>query len=168
MPEKPVEDLGSSTSSTLATRETENVESVAVEVVEKDEELNVLSPEEQERRVVLEAQVDKSFHDAVMALREIRDKRLYRSTHATFEEYCPERFGYGKRYAYHLINASYVIDNIEQENVREQSELRVHLLPSNEYQIRPLVDLEPSIQFRIWSEAVTRAKGKTPSQNSFR
>jgi hypothetical protein len=31
-------------------------------------------------------------------LKVLRDKRLYRSTHKTFEDYCQERFGIGRNY----------------------------------------------------------------------
>ena len=32
------------------------------------------------------------------SLKVLRDKRLYRSTHKTFEDYCQERFGIGRNY----------------------------------------------------------------------
>lgn len=36
---------------------------------------------------------------AVRALQNIRDRRLYRTTHATFEDYIQERFGHGRLWA---------------------------------------------------------------------
>jgi hypothetical protein len=37
------------------------------------------------------------------ALREIRDSRLYRATHTSFEAYCTERFGFSRSTAYRLM-----------------------------------------------------------------
>jgi hypothetical protein len=57
----------------------------------------------------LEAIVDKHQHIAIEfcgALREIRDRRLYRSTHETFEEYCKDRWGFASSRARQLIAAA--------------------------------------------------------------
>lgn len=43
---------------------------------------------------------------------QLRDRRLYRSTHRTFEEYCRDRFGYIHRRVNYLIAGSVVFDNI--------------------------------------------------------
>lgn len=40
------------------------------------------------------------------ALREIRDKRLYREQHATFEDYCQQRWGWGRRHANRHVEAA--------------------------------------------------------------
>ncbi|WP_396019828.1 MULTISPECIES: hypothetical protein [Nostocaceae] len=45
---------------------------------------------------------------------ELRDRRLYRSTHTTFEEYCRDRFGFERRHPYRLIEAAVVVDNLMQ------------------------------------------------------
>jgi hypothetical protein len=39
----------------------------------------------------------KTFIEVGTALREIRDKRLCRQTHGTFEDYCRERWRWSKR-----------------------------------------------------------------------
>ena len=64
---------------------------LGVEVIE----LAQLSVEEEGDRLQLERRVERAFYEAGMALKELRDRRLYRSTHKTFEEYCRARFGYG-------------------------------------------------------------------------
>ncbi|SDI51430.1 hypothetical protein SAMN05421505_16217 [Sinosporangium album] len=46
-----------------------------------------------------------AFWAAGKALHVIRDARLYRATHGTFEEYCEDRWEMGPRYAYRLIAA---------------------------------------------------------------
>jgi len=46
----------------------------------------LLSPEEEQLRLQLERKVERAFYEAGCALRELREHRLYRSTHQTFEE----------------------------------------------------------------------------------
>jgi N6-adenosine-specific RNA methylase IME4 len=50
----------------------------------------------------------QAFVDVGNALAEIRDRLLYRETHATFEAYCKERWGLGKSYVYYQIAAAEV------------------------------------------------------------
>ncbi|MEH2025334.1 hypothetical protein [Nostoc sp.] len=69
------------------------IEVVAVEVLE-------LTEEEQSERLNLECRVERAFVEAGKAFMELRDRRLYRSTHRSFEEYCRERFGYSRHAAY--------------------------------------------------------------------
>ena len=44
----------------------------------------------------LERKVERAFFEAGKALMELRDRKLYRSTHKTFEEYCRDRFGHNR------------------------------------------------------------------------
>ncbi|MDJ0573463.1 MAG: hypothetical protein QNJ53_31100 [Pleurocapsa sp. MO_192.B19] len=59
-----------------------------------------LSIEEQKLRSSLEEKVRTAFSSAGMALIEINELRLYRSTHLSFEEFCQDIFGYSSDYAY--------------------------------------------------------------------
>jgi len=47
-----------------------------------------------------------TFVDVGNALTAIRENRLYRSTHSTFEAYCQERWGFTRRRATYLIDAA--------------------------------------------------------------
>jgi hypothetical protein len=61
------------------------------------------------RLVELEAVVERGFQtfiDVGQALQEIRDGRLYRAAHATFAEYCRERFGFSDSRGRQLIAAA--------------------------------------------------------------
>jgi hypothetical protein len=40
------------------------------------------------------------------AIREIRDSKLYKETHSTFEEYCWERWGWKRAHAYRQIEVA--------------------------------------------------------------
>ncbi len=117
-----------------------------------------LSPEEEKERLFLERKVERAFYEAGRALKELRDKRLYRNTHKTFEEYCRSRFGYGKNNANMKILAASVVEEIE-----KMTTIGGQILPTTERQVRPLTSLEPEQQREAWNEAVTEAGGKLPS-----
>jgi hypothetical protein len=51
----------------------------------------------------------QTFAEVGDALAEIRDGRLYRQTHGTFEDYCRERWGFQRNYANKIISAADVI-----------------------------------------------------------
>ena len=71
-----------------------------------------LTTEEEGDRLHLERKVERAFYEAGMALMQLRDRRLYRTTHPTFEEYCRDRFNYTRRRLYQLIEAAIVYDNL--------------------------------------------------------
>ncbi|WP_242054147.1 hypothetical protein [Nostoc sp. FACHB-888] len=54
-------------------------------------EVPELTEEEQRDRLHLERKVERAFFEAGKALMELRERKLYRSTHKTFEEYCRVR-----------------------------------------------------------------------------
>ena len=62
-----------------------------------------LSIEEIEERNRLENTVQQAFFLAGQALKQLRDRKLYRETHSTFADYVRARFDYSKRAAYYLI-----------------------------------------------------------------
>ncbi|MEA5605237.1 hypothetical protein [Nostoc sp. UHCC 0252] len=151
------------------------IDVTAVEVPE-------LTEEEQRDRLHLERRVERAFFEAGKALAELRDRRLYRSTHKTFEEYCRSRFAYTHRHVNYLIAASNVVDNIimgtngsqneipdEMGTIGSQNEISdemgtngSQILPTTERQVRPLTKLEPSQQQEVWRQAVEQAGGKVP------
>ena len=89
-------------------------EAVAAEVVEADPSIadGELSYEEKCDRLHLERKVERAFYEAGRALRQLRDRRLYRSTHNTFENYCRDLFGFKRAHSYRLIEAAQVVDNL--------------------------------------------------------
>ncbi|MEH1830375.1 MAG: hypothetical protein V7L22_34400 [Nostoc sp.] len=137
-------------------------------------EVPELTEQEISDRLHLERQVEKAFYLAGKALTELRDRKLYRSTHKTFEEYCRERFGFERRYPYRLIESTVVVDNLIKmcpNRTHFQNDLDTsapdssegQVLPINEYQLRPLIPLEPEVQREAWQKAVEVAGGKVPS-----
>ncbi|MBD2472199.1 hypothetical protein [Nostoc sp. FACHB-145] len=121
-------------------------------------EVPELTDDEQRDRLHLERRVERAFFEAGKALMELRDRKLYRSTHKTFEEYCRDRFGHNRRQSYLLMDAAVVFDNLAEKCDRND-----HILPTNEWQVRPLTKLDPDIQPEAWQKAVEAAKGKVPS-----
>ncbi len=70
-----------------------------------------LTPAEAKRYERLKAQFSKWYEDrfaAGDALREIRDSRLYRQEHPTFEVFCEKEYGVSRSRAYRLIEAAEV------------------------------------------------------------
>ncbi|MFN6568177.1 hypothetical protein [Dendronalium sp. ChiSLP03b] len=144
--------------------EKENPASVTIEVtaVEIPEEL---SESEQRDRLHLERKVEHAFYEAGKALMELRDRRLYRSTHKTFEEYCRDRFGFTRMAAALKIASVKVIDNLSTNGLQaaKMSTNGLQILPTNERQVRPMTNLEPQQQREVWQQAVNKAGGKIPS-----
>ena len=116
--------------------------------------LNPLSHDEERERLHLERKVERAFYEAGVALQTLRDKKLYRSTHSNFRDYCQQRFGFGKSAVYYLIGAVDIVDNLK------KCPLLVDTLPTSETQCRPLKSLKTSeLQQQAWQVAVEKAQG---------
>ncbi|MEH2160464.1 MAG: hypothetical protein V7K38_05330 [Nostoc sp.] len=133
-------------------------------------EVPELTEQEISDRLHLERKVERAFFEAGKALMELRDRRLYRSTHKTFEEYCRDRFSYTYRHVNYLIAGSVIVDNIKMGTNSSQNESEdemgtnsSQILPTSEVQVRPLAKLEPQQQPEAWQQAVEKAEGKVPS-----
>jgi hypothetical protein len=107
--------------------------------------LNIDESHELERCEVVIKQGLQTFIEVGQALRTIREKRLYRISFKTFEDYCVGRWAFKKSQAYQLIDASVVISNLS---------AIAEILPKTESQTRPLTRLEPEIQKEVWTEVV--------------
>ncbi len=99
------------------------------------------------RLVELETMIETNhrvFYDIGKALKEIRDSRLYlRIGFNNFKGYVKKRWDMDGSYAYRLIDASSVIDNLSGIG---------KVLPLKEAQARPLVKLDESDQRKMWRE----------------
>jgi hypothetical protein len=86
----------------------------------------VLVPDERFRLSELEIVIEgglQTFVDVGLALGEIRDSRLYRETHATFEDYCLERWKFTGRRGRQLIAAAEIGTVVPVENEAQAREL---------------------------------------------
>src|SRR5687768_16325745 len=83
----------------------------------------------------------QTFVEVGQALIEIRDKRLYRASHATFEEYTRDRWALSGRRIYELMDSAEVTQLISCAMAQEINQETP--LPANERQARPLTRLLP-------------------------
>ncbi|UKP00958.1 hypothetical protein [Nostoc sp. UHCC 0870] len=155
-PESPTSDISLSEDSGSAT-----IDVTAVEIPE-------LTEQEQSDRLHLERRVERAFFEAGKALAELRDRRLYRSTHKTFEEYCRDRFAHSRQKSNYLIAAAQVYENLTTICCQKSSDDNLtteesQILPTSEGQVRPITKLEPEKQLEVWQQAVELAGGKVPT-----
>ncbi|MGB5596270.1 MAG: hypothetical protein WBM62_19860, partial [Crocosphaera sp.] len=124
-------------SESVEQNEQEQSTTTKVEIVQSSTltDTNELTDDEQRDRLHLERKVERAFFTAGKALQELRDRRLYRSTHPNFESYCQERFGYSRRKMDYLIAGSEVY-----QNLLGTSEMRTNCsqtdLPDDQSQMR--------------------------------
>jgi VRR-NUC domain len=88
--------------------------------------VNELALLEHERLDELEAIIERglqTFVEVGLALSEIRESHLYREVHATFEDYCRERWDFTDRRARQLIAAAEIGTMVPVENERQAREL---------------------------------------------
>ena len=150
---------------TMPSDKTPDLNHTPVEVVEQ------LSPEEEEDRQRLELkvergieQVEQTFYQMGKALAALRSRRLYRSTHKNFSNYCQERFHpMTRRKAEYLIVASAVIDELKSANNCSHFPL-----PTAESQIRCLSSLQPEQWQEVWQTGVTESGGKVPTAKTIK
>lgn len=93
----------------------------------------------------------KTFVEVGQALLKIRESRLYRAEHGTFEEYCLSRWGMARSHAHRLIDAAAVTKNLSP----------IGDIPKTEAVVRPLTKLAPDQQREAW----TKANEKAASEN---
>lgn len=105
----------------------------------------------------LEAVIERglsTFIEVGSALMEIRDSRLYRETHATFEDYCRVRWGWSRRYANMNIAAAEVTKVLGTMVPNPATERQAR-------ELSPLLDRPEEMQ-RVWAETV--AEGHTTAE----
>ena len=96
----------------------------------------------------------QTFYEVGKALEEIREQKLYRETHKTFEAYCQEKWGMARQTANRFIGAARVMEILEPIGSK---------IPTKESQIRPLAQLPPELQIQIWQEAVESSPNGIPT-----
>jgi hypothetical protein len=114
-----------------------------------------LAPEEHTRLAELEAVVDKGLDttfEVASALLEIREQRLYRETHTTWEDYIDARWQMSSRRARQLTASATVMKGLQDAGVTD--------LPTNEAQARHLAKLPPEQRPEALKEAQESAKAK--------
>lgn len=114
-------------------------------------EQTALSSVEQDRLAHEEAAIERgldTFLRVGTALAAIRDQRLYRESHATFADYCQERWGLSRSRAYQMIEAADVSTNVD---------------IGNEAQARALNGLDADGQRETWTRAQEQSGSEQPT-----
>ena len=90
----------------------------------------------------------QTFVEVGRALGEIRERKLYRQTHSTFEDYCRGKWEMSRSRAHRLIDAARTVEVLPTGNK-----------PTSERQVRPLISIkDPERQRETWDRAVERAE----------
>lgn len=100
-----------------------------------------------------------TFVEVGAALAMIREQRLYRQTHDTFELYCRERWGWTARRARQLIEASDVVADVEMGT-------RVPI--PTEKHARALVSVPKEERAAVWTKAVDESPNGKPTARAVR
>lgn len=103
-----------------------------------------------EHEAVIERGI-KTFYEVGIALADIRDRKLYRAEHGTFEEYCQQRWQMTRSRAYQMIDAAGVVSTIVDTALPA---------PANEGQARELGRIPEPERADVWRETVERTDGK--------
>ncbi|MDV2997281.1 MAG: hypothetical protein N4J56_006986 [Chroococcidiopsis sp. SAG 2025] len=136
---------------------------------EQEEILQPLSPEDQRDRERLESYLKQKSLEAYygwgQALAEIRDRKLFRSTHRAFENYCQEKYGFTRRHADYLIKFPPLMDNLMRticsQNQPDENSIQIfaNMLPTNMAQARHLFSLNTDEQQQqVWKKVLEEAK----------
>ena len=108
---------------------------------------------------MIEKRTDLEHHEAIIArglatftevgasLLIIRDNRLYKETHSTFESYCQERWGWSKRHANRHIQAAHLGDILGPIGPKPTTE-------SQARELTPLLD-QPDVLRDAWDQVQT-------------
>lgn len=126
-------------------------------IPECDNANSQLNATEEVRLKELEAVIERgleTFYEVGIALEEIREKKLYRETHSSFEAYCRDKWGIARQTANRFIGAARVRENLEPMGSK---------IPTKERQVRPLTQLTPELQLEIWKQAVSNAPNGIPT-----
>ena len=94
------------------------------------------------------------------ALAAVRDRRLYRETHDTFDAYCKDQWGMGRGRAYELIGAAEVVESLSAIGVQA---------PTTERAARELTSLRgtPEVMAGVMTKAVEQ-HGSDPTAAQLR
>ena len=110
-----------------------------------------LTEHDRDELLALEATIEagqETFFEVGAALLAIRDRRLYRECHPTFEAYIQDRWGFSRPRAYQLIEAARVAKNLS---------TTVDIKGLNERQTRALAPLAPDDQRVVYKFAKATA-----------
>ena len=118
-----------------------------------DTQSSPLSEVERAELAAAESRIQRGlsgFIDAGAALSLIKDNRLYRDTHATYEGYLRDRWGLGTDYANKLVHAMTIALDLERKGF---------LPPVRETHAREIGRVQTDHRAKVWGDALAAAGG---------
>jgi N6-adenosine-specific RNA methylase IME4 len=97
----------------------------------------------------------RTFTEVGASLMIIRDNRLYKETHPTFESYCQERWGWSRQHATHHIQAAQIADILSTTVDKPTTERQAR-------ELTPLLD-QPDVLRETWDQV--QAEGNVTAQS---
>jgi hypothetical protein len=119
--------------------------------------LEPISMDESRDLIALESVIErglKTFLQVGKALTTICDRRLYRTEHPTFADYCKAKWKMSDRRARQLMDAAEVTSTIAKSGTT---------VPKSERQARPLATLPPAQRAEVWQKAVAASPDGQPT-----
>ena len=119
--------------------------------------LEPISLPESRDLIALEKVIERGLETFVQvgeALAEIRDRKLFRTEHPTFAEYCKAKWKMSDRRARQLMDAAEVTSTIAKSGTT---------VPKSERQARPLATLPPAQRVEVWQKAVAASPTGQPT-----
>ena len=96
-----------------------------------------------------------TFTEVGTSLMTIRDKRLYKETHSTFESYCQERWGWSRQHATRHIQVAQIADILSPMGDKPTTERQAR-------ELTPLLD-QPDVLRETWDQV--QAEGNVTAQS---
>lgn len=119
-------------------------------------ELSALDEHEQTTRQELEAIIQEGLDTYLTvgtALYQIREAKLYRSTHLSLKAYLAERFDVGRQRAYQLMEAAQVVNALMAEVQGNDDNTDVTIvMPKKESHASALADVPQEQRLQVWDE----------------
>lgn len=135
-------------------------------------ELSALNSAEQVQLNLCETIIEKGYNTFIEvgnALFDIRNNKLYREKHSTFEEYCKQKWQIKRQRAYELMDAASIVNTLSEISDKKSDEFKVS--PSiniRESHAVALGKVPEEIRNLVWQRVVDNQKknGKTITAKS--
>ena len=150
---KPKTSAAANTGEALVAAESTPVANTSLETTNAETKL---TEAEEKELLNLEGVIKKgwsAFLEVGRALVTISEKKLYREQGATFEQYCRQKLGLSRPYAYNLIGSARV--NEQMSSIED-----IQVKPATESQFRELLSVPEEKRVEAWKEAIKSAGDK--------
>lgn len=130
-------------------------------------ELSALNSAEKEQLNLCETIIEKGYNTFIEvgnALFDIRNNKLYREKHSTFEEYCKQKWQIKRQRAYELMDAASIVNTLSEISDKKSDEVKVSpIINIRESHAVALGKVPEEMRNLVWQKVVDNQKehGKT-------